>query len=100
MICSARIFVNPILQYETNITQLICETDCLTKTDNKLRYTILREMTCYSHVLNQERWNKDFCIKWVLFYRNKKNPPRFMIHNDSNLDQEYFTGVLTNISAL
>lgn len=23
-----------------------------------------------------------------------------MIHNDGNLDQEYFTGVLTNISAL
>lgn len=29
-----------------------------------------------------------------------KKTPRFMIHNDSNLDQEYFTGVLTNISAL
>lgn len=53
--CLALIVVYPILQYETNITQLICETDCLTKTDNKLRYTILREMTCYIHVLNQER---------------------------------------------
>lgn len=61
MICSARIFVYSILQYETNKTQLICETDCLIKTDNKfkIRYTILREMTSYImfyvHVLNQER---------------------------------------------
>lgn len=51
--CLALIVVYPILQYETNKTQLICETDCLTKTDNKLRYTIIREMTCYIHVLNQ-----------------------------------------------
>lgn len=51
--CLALIVVYPILQYETNKTQLICETDCLTKTDKKLRYTILREMTCYIHVLNQ-----------------------------------------------
>lgn len=58
------IVVYPILQYETNITQLICETDCLTKTDNKLRYTIIREMTRYIHVLNQER-----CMEQGLLYK-------------------------------
>lgn len=60
----ALIVVYPILQYETNITQLICETDCLTKTDNKLRYTIIREMTRYIHVLNQER-----CMEQGLLYK-------------------------------